>query len=684
MDKQKKRRVLVVGIVLMIALAAIPLINLQSSGRKLNALLDLGEKYLEDLQYESAIAVFDEAIAIDPKCAEAYLGKAKAQYALKLYQDAIDTLQEGIERVDDSTELEAFLQQILNEIAANNKDASKTESSKTEIVAKKINTPVVLNYTRIVRSTETDDPTIQLEVLGDNDGKYIWESNNPECVTVSDTGLVTCLPVAGYASIIVTAEEGRDKGDGYRDQCAIRIYDPNQSYETESDCVRIAINDEVESQKQYMGVELSEDEDGWTAEIIKNVYYSGDVLIPEHLTYHNETVPITTISDYAFYWSYEMKSVFIPAFVESVEGYYNRNPFAFCLDLEKITVDEENAFFQVIDGVLYSKDGKQLISYPAAKSNRTYTIPGEVEVVYPEAFVGCRNLEEILVEDGNQYYEVIDGALIDKKANTLIAYPIGNKASSYTVPENVTYIASGAFYGSRLEEVVCRSVEQIYSDTFLECNNLKKIECGQGTKSISMSVYDDDNNSIEIAGFDAMENLEELSISLSETQDISEFAALQKLEWLSLNINGRALDLQVLRGLTNLTDLQIRGMDNVKDISWLGDMECLESIALISKNHLDEDIDFKELEKLKNVETLDIWGIRTLADISWLAGMEKLRTLRLDMEKSEIKDLSLLLELDNLYHVLMQSQEDVTDETIKRQIEEIKSERPDVDFNIFE
>ncbi len=92
MDKRKKRSVMAAIIVVLIVLVTIPLIRMQSGGKKLDDLLKLGEKYLEDMQYESAIAVFDEAIAIEPKCAEAYLGKAKAQYALELYQDAIETL----------------------------------------------------------------------------------------------------------------------------------------------------------------------------------------------------------------------------------------------------------------------------------------------------------------------------------------------------------------------------------------------------------------------------------------------------------------------------------------------------------------------------------------------------------------------------------------------------------------
>ncbi len=684
MDKQRKRRILFAGIVILIVLAAIPLINLQSSDRKLNALLDLGEKYLEDLQYESAVAVFDEAIAIEPKCAAAYLGKAKAQYALKLYQDAIDTLREGIERVEDPTVLEAFLQQILNEIASNHQETSKTELSDTTVVTSEVHAPIFLNYTQIVRSTETDNPTIQLEVLGDNDEVYEWESSNPECAVVSDTGLVTCQAVAGNTSIIVYVEGGRDKGSNYCAQCDILIYDSAQTSITESECVRVVINDEVENRKQYMAVNLSEKDESQIAEIIKNVYFSGDVSIPEQLTFHNETIPITNISPEAFYWSYQMKSIFIPAFIESVGGdrYYSQNPFGFCLDLEEIKVDEKNAFFQVIDGVLFSKDGKQLIAYPAQKSDRTYTIPREVEKVYADAFSGCRNLEEILVEDGNQYYESIDGALIDIKANKLIAYPIGRKSVSYTVPENVTAIASDVFYGSMLEEVACRSVEEIYHSLFSGCKKLKKIECGQGTRVIHMSLYKN-RDGIEIVGLDTMENLEVLQFTLSETQDIDAFSSLKNLENLSLDVNGRAVDLHSLGSLSDLKILELDGVDNVKDISWIGNMENLEDIQ-IRADHLDPNIDITDIGKLENIKSLDISGISILSDFSWISSMEKLEYVHLKMEKCGIKDISLLSDLPNLYSVSMYSQEEVGDKDILKQIEEMKAERPDVNFCIFE
>lgn len=657
MDKQKKRILLIAGIAIILVLVAILLISVQSDEKKLNDLLNLGEKYLDEMQYESAIAVFDEAIAIEPKCAAAYMGKAKAQYALELYEDAVDTLREGIEKVEEPAELETFLQQILNELPA--KD--KVELETAEAIVEEVHTPIMLNYTQIVRRIDTDDPVIQLEVLGGHDEKFIWESSNPECAMVSDTGLVTCQPEIGYAYITVTTEAG----NGYSDSCVVIITSESDS---ESEIVRILTEGEDESQEQYLVVEVCEEDESQIAKIIGDVYFSGDVLIPEHLSYNNKLIPITYISSSVFYWSYEMKSVFIPAFVENVgeSEYYFQNPFGFCLNLEEIRVDEKNEFFQSVDGVLYSKDGKQLISYPAAKKDSTYTIPKEVEKIYTDAFSGCTNLEEILVEDGNQYYESVDGALIevvkfdttliDMEEKRLVAYPSGNKALSYTVPENVTSMADKVFYGCSLEEVICRSVEVISSAPFWGCDNLKKVECGQGTRYIYIDSYED-INSIEIAGLNIAENLEQLSITLSETQDISAFSSLKKLRRLSLDVNGRTVDLQALGDLSNLTYLELNGLDNIKDISWIG--------------------------KLENLESLHIY-IGTLSDISWLADTEKLQYFRCYMEKSEIKDLMPLLELKNLKSVSMYSWEDVVDEDIKKQIDELKEKREDVNFSIFE
>ncbi|MCD7804358.1 MAG: tetratricopeptide repeat protein [Oscillospiraceae bacterium] len=80
--------------------------------------LNLGEKYLTDLDYEEAIVYFNKVIEVEPKNARAYLGSAEAYVAMGDIDSAIAILEQGIEAVDDSTELEAMLAELLGESEA--------------------------------------------------------------------------------------------------------------------------------------------------------------------------------------------------------------------------------------------------------------------------------------------------------------------------------------------------------------------------------------------------------------------------------------------------------------------------------------------------------------------------------------------------------------------------------------
>ena len=81
--KKKKHRKTPV-IISVIAVAAIALIVTGivvfsgSGARRLRGQLDLGNRYLSELQYTEAIAAFEEALEIDPKSAEAYTGLISA------------------------------------------------------------------------------------------------------------------------------------------------------------------------------------------------------------------------------------------------------------------------------------------------------------------------------------------------------------------------------------------------------------------------------------------------------------------------------------------------------------------------------------------------------------------------------------------------------------------------------
>ena len=83
--------------------------------RELESLLDLGDRYMEELDYEAAIIVFDKVITLDPKDDRGYMGKAMAQYSMGQYDEAIETIYTGIQIADHIEELEKLLSQFEEE-----------------------------------------------------------------------------------------------------------------------------------------------------------------------------------------------------------------------------------------------------------------------------------------------------------------------------------------------------------------------------------------------------------------------------------------------------------------------------------------------------------------------------------------------------------------------------------------
>ena len=75
----------------------------------------------------------------------------------------------------------------------------------------------------------------------------------------------------------------------------------------------------------------------------------------------------------------------------------------------------------------------------------TLWIPASVAVIGSSAFTGCTSLSAISVDEQNSSYSSVDGVLFDIDKTTLIQFPAA-KTGSYSVPDTVTYIGSGAFY----------------------------------------------------------------------------------------------------------------------------------------------------------------------------------------------------------------------------------------------
>lgn len=150
--------------------------------------------------------------------------------------------------------------------------------------------------------------------------------------------------------------------------------------------------------------------------------------------------------------------------------------FLGCQSLESFSVSESNPSLKAVGGVLYSKDGTNLISYPDAKPEASYSITKGTKTVQPRAielvkylekitvpssvvsigetnFTNCDSLQSIGVESGNTSYKSEGGVLFDKAMRTLIAYPTGLTSAYYRVPNSVRSIAGWAFNAARVATV---------------------------------------------------------------------------------------------------------------------------------------------------------------------------------------------------------------------------------------
>lgn len=82
-----------------------------SREHKRDSYLETGNRYLSEMDYEQAIASYQAALKIDPKCVDAYIGLAEAYTALGELNMASETLRQGYE-LTEAEPLNAKLEEI--------------------------------------------------------------------------------------------------------------------------------------------------------------------------------------------------------------------------------------------------------------------------------------------------------------------------------------------------------------------------------------------------------------------------------------------------------------------------------------------------------------------------------------------------------------------------------------------
>ncbi len=158
--------------------------------------------------------------------------------------------------------------------------------------------------------------------------------------------------------------------------------------------------------------------------------------------------------------------------------------FSYCSGLTSITLP--NSVKSIGTGAFYSCDSLTSIAIPDSVTSigvaafsgcgslASVEIGKGVTIIGELAFYDCSSLTEIKVHADNPSYQSIDGNLYSKDGTELIQYAVGKTQTSFVVSDNVTKIASAAFYGSNhLESITLPFVGAMKDGT--ENTNFKYI-----------------------------------------------------------------------------------------------------------------------------------------------------------------------------------------------------------------
>ena len=122
--------------------------------------------------------------------------------------------------------------------------------------------------------------------------------------------------------------------------------------------------------------------------------------------------------------------------------YLGWGAFAGCYGLTQIQVEQANGAFADVDGVLYTKDGKMLHSYPAGRTDTAFSVPAGVETLNYHAFDSAVYLQQVTLPKG---LLTIEG----------VAFQNCQALTDVTLPGSITFIGNSAFY-------YCQNLATIY------------------------------------------------------------------------------------------------------------------------------------------------------------------------------------------------------------------------------
>ena len=194
--------------------------------------------------------------------------------------------------------------------------------------------------------------------------------------------------------------------------------------------------------------------------------YSGEIVIPQEITYNEKVYPVTTIGSNAFKFCKGLTSIVIPNSVTSIEDY----ALLYCTSL--ISINIPNSVTSIGAGAFAYCNGLNSIN-----------IPNSVTSIGVNAFSNCTNLSSINIPNS---VTSIEG----------FAFKVCSNLTSISIPNSVTSIFMYTFQDcSELTTITIGSgVNNIYTKAFSGCSKLTDVYCyANNVPYTDANVFDDSN-----------------------------------------------------------------------------------------------------------------------------------------------------------------------------------------------
>lgn len=240
---------------------------------------------------------------------------------------------------------------------------------------------------------------------------------------------------------------------------------------------------------------------------INKPFETGNVVVPSVIVSGPDEYPVeypvTQISYLAFAGRDDVIKLSLPSSLRAFTG--TTNPFEYCKNLVSISVGTDNAYFSSYGGVLFSKSGATLISYPCAKPDLDYTPPASVTRIGASAFGGQEFLENFSAAG---LLEVSAHAFRNSSVKTFSA---SGSPSSFLVGEfaflncvnlssaaiNFSGTGSGRYEISRfafsgcekLSSVVLNGIKTLNEEIFSGCSSLAEITLPKTLATLTGDVF---------------------------------------------------------------------------------------------------------------------------------------------------------------------------------------------------